>query len=292
MKNNPINYISIGHRLQAYRIAESLKAEQVAESLGISRAAVYRLEKGEIVKIETLEKLADLLNTSLSSLLGVSSEYYSNADGFFERMRQLEDTSSKIYAHFEPFSYLLTSKNYDNNLAKMLMDSDPDGRLSDKQRTTLSILEERKNNTRSQGVMQLYSLISLQSIQRLLNTGLVGSLNLPPSTKIERILQARNELMHLIDVIKRNEASIHIAISIKKIPSTTFQIFYNLDGSSYLAVSPFRLGEFPNISNGIASVTNSEEAISRYKYLFDNLWENAAKGKDAINLLKKTLENY
>lgn len=82
-----IDYLSIGHRLRAYRIASSLKAEDVAESLGISRAAVYRLEKGEIVKIETLDNLARLLNTSLSSLLGINTEYYSSANGFFERMR-------------------------------------------------------------------------------------------------------------------------------------------------------------------------------------------------------------
>ncbi|SPY99621.1 transcriptional regulator [Proteus mirabilis] len=78
-----IDYLSIGHRLRAYRIASSLKAEDVAESLGISRAAVYRLEKGEIVKIETLDNLARLLNTSLSSLLGINTEYYSSANGFF-----------------------------------------------------------------------------------------------------------------------------------------------------------------------------------------------------------------
>lgn len=92
-----IDYLSIGHRLRAYRIASSLKAEDVAESLGISRAAVYRLEKGEIVKIETLDNLARLLNTSLSSLLGINTEYYSSANGFFERMRQLETQSSHIY---------------------------------------------------------------------------------------------------------------------------------------------------------------------------------------------------
>ncbi|WP_286146160.1 helix-turn-helix domain-containing protein [Shigella sp. FC1967] len=78
-----IDYQAIGYRLRAYRIASSLKAEDVAESLGISRAAVYRLEKGEIVKIETLDNLARLLNTSLTSLLGINTEYYSSANGFF-----------------------------------------------------------------------------------------------------------------------------------------------------------------------------------------------------------------
>lgn len=85
-----IDYLSIGHRLRAYRIASSLKAEDVAESLGISRAAVYRLEKGEIVKIETLDNLARLLNTSLSSLLGINTEYYSSANGFLNECANLK----------------------------------------------------------------------------------------------------------------------------------------------------------------------------------------------------------
>src|SRR6478609_7561538 len=93
-----IDYVALGNRLRAYRVGASLLAEDVAERLGVSRAVVYRLEKGEIVKIETLERLADLLDTSLASLLGVEVEYYSTALGLFERMRQLEESSDRILA--------------------------------------------------------------------------------------------------------------------------------------------------------------------------------------------------
>ena len=117
MITGSIDYCAIGQRLRAYRIAASLRAEDVAESLKISRAAVYRLEKGEIVKIETLERLASLLDTSFASLLGIDTEYYSSGDGFFERMRQLEEQSTHIYSHFDPFSFLLTSPDYLSHLA-------------------------------------------------------------------------------------------------------------------------------------------------------------------------------
>ena len=73
----------IGGRLRAYRLGMNLSALNVAERIGISRAAVYRLEKGELVKIDTLEKIAELLEVSLPSLLGVGVEYYSNAIAFF-----------------------------------------------------------------------------------------------------------------------------------------------------------------------------------------------------------------
>ena len=48
----------IGRRLKAHRIARGQTADEVAQKLGISRAAVYRIESGELVKIETLERLA------------------------------------------------------------------------------------------------------------------------------------------------------------------------------------------------------------------------------------------
>src|SRR5690606_844821 len=97
--------------------------EDVAERLEVSRAVVYRMEKGEIVKIERLERLAHLLDTSLASLLGVEVEYYSNALGLFERMRQLEQKSDRIFAHFEPVSLLLTSDQYLEHMRSMLLEA-------------------------------------------------------------------------------------------------------------------------------------------------------------------------
>ncbi|RYE74113.1 MAG: XRE family transcriptional regulator, partial [Hyphomicrobiales bacterium] len=73
-----IRFEEIGERLKAYRLGRRLQAEDVAERLGISRAAVYRIEAGGVVKIETLERLATLLETTVASLLGAGVEYYSS----------------------------------------------------------------------------------------------------------------------------------------------------------------------------------------------------------------------
>ena len=50
-----IRFDEIGGRLRAYRLGMSYTATEIAQKIGVSRAAVYRLEKGELVKIETLE---------------------------------------------------------------------------------------------------------------------------------------------------------------------------------------------------------------------------------------------
>src|SRR5580704_13438779 len=118
-------FAEIGERLRAYRMGRGLAAEQVAERLGVSRAAVYRIEAGEVVKIETLDRLANVLETSVGSLLGLGVEYYANAISYFERMRQIEEKSEQVIAHFPPLSYLLTSDNYSRQLKQTLMEAAP-----------------------------------------------------------------------------------------------------------------------------------------------------------------------
>lgn len=290
MNYSTIDYLSIGQRLRAYRIAASLKAEDVAKNLKISRAAVYRLEKGEIIKIETLDRLATLLDTSVTSLLGVDTEYYSSGDGFFERMRQLEEKSSHIFSHFDPFSFLLTSKQYLSHLSTMLAEANMP-QNQQKISSTLAILKERKENFHAH-FPQVINLIGLQNVERFLHLGLVGNLNISPSKKMERCLMARKEVGHLIELLEDKGKNLEIAITQESIPSLTFQIFYQQKQPLALAISPFRLGELPNVCTGIASITASNDAIKRYQNLFDNLWKNSAKNQQAIDLLKKTLERY
>ena len=89
-------FAEIGARLRAYRLGKGISPEDLADRIGISRAALYRAEKGEIRKIDTLTSIADVLKVSLPSLMGVGVEYVSTAVAFFERMRQLEEECQQI----------------------------------------------------------------------------------------------------------------------------------------------------------------------------------------------------
>ena len=199
-----IDFPGIGQRLKAYRTGTLLSAEQIAETLGISRAAVYRMEKGEIVKLETLDRLADLLGVSLASLLGVEVEYYSNALAYFERMRQLEQESLRILAHFQPMSFLLTSEAYAGYLRQMLLESIPATADRDREVSAIerimAILAERKAGY-DRKKQPIVSLIGLRELERFVHIGLIGHLNLSDEVRAQRIAAARDEVRRIAQLM-------------------------------------------------------------------------------------------
>src|SRR5438045_2396117 len=121
-----VRFDDIGNRLKAFRLGSGLSADEIASRLGISRTALYRFEKGELAKIETLEKLSELLGVSIPTLLGVGVEYIASAISYFERMRQVEETSEHIIVLAGPISYLLASEEFDQTLEEVLKESVPD----------------------------------------------------------------------------------------------------------------------------------------------------------------------
>lgn len=298
MLTNPsssIDYEELGARLRAYRIGASLQAENIADQLGVSRAAIYRLEQGKIVKIETLEKLAQLLGTSIASLLGVEVEYYSTALGFFERLRQVEADAERIVAHFSPISLLLSSEHYLGHLRLMLQEalpltaegkdiSHPEAEIAQ----ILDIVRERKSLF-EQKRQNIVSLIGLRELERFLQTGMIGRLELDDKVRRQRIQAARNEVQHIADLMEQEPMHIKIALVEDAMPATAFQLLYRAN-RTMLTVSPFRLGEMPTIRNGVATVTAAHEPVRLYENMIDQLWKAALKGKTGAAQLRKLLK--
>ena len=113
-----MRFTEIGQQLRAYRLESGLRAEEIAARLGVSRAALYRYEKGEVIKLDTLKRLAELLKILPLSLLGIGVEYYNRPIGYFERLRQVEETADQILQLSGSVCYLTTSDAYDNALAQ------------------------------------------------------------------------------------------------------------------------------------------------------------------------------
>lgn len=289
-----IDYAALGNRLRAYRVGAGLQAEDVAERLDVSRAVVYRMEKGEIVKIEMLERLAHLLDTSLASLLGVEVEYYSNAMGLFERMRQLEQKSERIFAHFEPVSLLLTSDHYLEHMRSMLLEATPretGGVLKQKEVDELIRLIAERKEAFEQRKPHLISLVGLRELERFLYNGLVGRMDLPSRTRKARQAAARVEVEHMAELMESEPLHVQIALVDDTMPASTFQVF-TMGRRKALAVSPFRLAELPNVRNGIATVTESPQALRLYENMISKLWRHAYKGKAGARHLRQLLAGF
>jgi transcriptional regulator with XRE-family HTH domain len=290
-----IDYVQVGQRLRAHRVGSGLSPEQVAERLEISRAALYNYEKGEgPVKLETLERIAELLDTSLPSILGVGTEYFSSAIAYFERLRQIEAASERVLVYYEPVTFLLTSDEYPKLLRDMLMEGLPEQLPNRKKaqaeiESLISILSERRT-TISRGGPSFAGIIGATQVRRLLRTGLIGTYDLPKAERERRRLAARREVERIAVIMENEPVGIQIGIVDDTLPNQTFEICRSRNGTMLVAVSPFRLGELPNVRLGVASVTAVQEAVDLYQKLAEQMWNRAAKGVSGAALLRKCLK--
>jgi transcriptional regulator with XRE-family HTH domain len=292
---NLIRFSDIGARLRAHRIGKGIAPELLATRLGISRAALYRAEKGQIRKIEMLTSIADELDVSLPSLMGVGVEYVSTATAFFERMRQLEEQCRQVIGLFSPVSYLLTSDAYDEVLSEVLREAIPDGADADGSSSRaidalLDILKARKQSFRERNPL-IVSLIASADFERFLLHGLVGRHDLPREVTDRRRLSARQETEHIVRMLHEQPMGIQIGVVREPVPATSFQIFRQAD-RSILAISPFRLGEQPNVRLGVALITSAPEAMTLHEDIAARLWRDALKGMEAAEYLESMIEKY
>jgi transcriptional regulator with XRE-family HTH domain len=289
-----VRYDDIGNRLKAFRMGSGLSAEEVAKRAGISRTALYRAERGELVKLDTLEKLADLLEVSIATLLGVGIEYIASAVSYFERMRQIEETAEHIAVIAGPISFLLASGRFVETLETTLRESVPED-LSNRDRVLgdvtqiMAILRERKTiyQTRQPSIVNLMSALE---IDRYVRNGMVGRYDLPEEVRRERRALAREEMAHFAHVIENAEIGIQIGIVPETLPHTGFQIFRQPE-RQLLTISPFRLGEHPNVRVGVAMITTAPEALTLHRKTFDEMWKRSMKGTEAVRFLRGLLDS-
>jgi transcriptional regulator with XRE-family HTH domain len=284
-----IVFAEIGARLRAHRLGRSLTPEALADRLGISRAALYRAEKGEITKIEMLTAIANELNVSLPTLLGVGIEYVPNAISFFERMRQIEEDCEQIVGLFSPISYLVTTSDYDRVLQEVLCESVP-GDTHDDVEGIMSILLERKRKYNLKRPL-LASIISDADLARFMRDGLEGRTGLPADLVAHRRRLAVEEVRHIVDMLRDPEIGVQIGVAREPIPSTSFQIVRK-GGKATLTVSPFRLGHSPNIRIGVGFITSAPEAIDLHEQIALRLWDSSLKGSEAADHVEALIRQY
>jgi len=276
-----MRFTEIGQQLRAYRLESGLRAEEIAARLGVSRAALYRYEKGEVIKLDTIKRLAELLKISPLSLLGIGVEYYNRPIGYFERIRQVEETADQILQLFGPICYLTTSDSYDAVLAEVFDESAEQAgaermAMRSMAEQVLGILSARKRMyaMRRPGII---AMVSLPAVQRLLETGVAGGMNV--SDRIRRMCRdvAVTEIENMATLMETEPMGLQFGLLVGAEPSSAFKILRARDRVS-LAINPFRPDTHPSAHTGVAMITGADEAIAAHQRVAEASWREAIKG--------------
>ncbi len=287
-----MRFTEIGQQLRAYRLESGLRAEEIAARLGVSRAALYRYEKGEVIKLDTIQRLAELLKISPLSLLGIGVEYYNRPIGYLERIRQIEETADQILQVHGPVCYLTTSDGYDAALAEAF---DEAADLAGPDRATV-----RATNEQVLGIMaarkRMYSLrrpsiitmIALPRLQQFLEIGIAGSI--PLSDRARRVCRqvAAAEVEHIANLMDSEPMGLQFGLLHVTEPSGDFKILRARDRAS-LAINPFQPDSAPNAPTGVAMITGADEAIAAHQRVAEAQWREALKGSAAATRVRQLI---
>jgi transcriptional regulator with XRE-family HTH domain len=287
-----MRFTEIGQQLRAYRMESGLRAEEIAARLGVSRAALYRYEKGEVIKLDTIKRLAELLKISPLSLLGIGVEYYNRPIGYFERIRQVEETADQILQIHEPVCYLTTSEAYDATLADALEETRANAsgdraiqRAQADQIMGIQAARKRMYSMRRPGII---AMISVPSIKRFLEVGIGGDLQL--SDRMRRLCRdvAAEEVTNIATLMEAEPMGLQFGLMTTTTPSSTFKLLRSRDHAS-LAVNPFRPDSHPAAESGVAMITGADDAIAAHQRVAEATWREATKGPAAANRVRQLL---
>ncbi len=290
-----MRFTDIGQQLRAYRLESGLRAEEIAARLGVSRAALYRYEKGEVIKLDTVKRLAELLKISPLSLLGIGVEYYNRAAGFLERLRQVEETADQILQVNGALCYLVTSDAYDATLAEAFAEA-AERASGERDRAAqravldqvLSLLTTRKRMyaSRRPGII---AMLSTGGIERLLALGIAGALPLSDRLRGACRQIAAAEIENIANLIEAEPMGLQFGL----IPDGaeqvgSFQVLRARDRAT-LVVNPFPSDMHPGAQIGVAMVTSADEAIAAHQRVAEQNWREAAKGAAAAARVRAML---
>ncbi len=282
----------IGQQLRAYRLESGMRAEEIAARLGVSRAALYRYEKGEVIKLDTVQRLAELLKISPLSLLGIGVEYYSRTIGFFERLRQIEEGADQILQLGAPLCYLTTSDGYDAVLTQSLFEvADEAGDDAAAARAmaeqVLGILSTRKRvyQARRPGII---AILSEQALQHLLSEGVCGGL--PVSDDLRRRCRevAAVEVEAIAGVLETEPMGLQFSMLPGSEPTTNCLLLRQRERAT-LAINPFRSDAGCSPSTGVALITGAPEAVSTHQRVAEGMWRDSIKGTAAAHRVRSLL---
>ncbi len=290
-----MRFTEIGQQLRAYRLESGMRAEEIAARLGVSRAALYRYEKGDVIKLDTINRLAELLKISPLSLLGIGVEYYNRPVGYFERIRQVEETAEQILQVNDPVCYLTTGDDYDLAIAEAFAAAaaqagDDRETVLMRNEQVLGILAERK---RMYAIRKpnIIAVLSSARLRNFLVAGVAGGVPMPPALRLGLRKRAADEVRRIAELMESEPMGLQFGLLAHTEPTGAFKVLRTRD-RAWLAINPFRPDASPNTSNCVAMITGAEEAISAHQRVAEGLWRDCLKGSAAAAKLHELLAEF
>jgi transcriptional regulator with XRE-family HTH domain len=284
-----MRFNEIGQQLRAYRMESGLKAEEISARLGVSRAALYRYEKGEVIKLDTVNRLAELLKISPLTLMGIGVEYYAKPVGYMERLRQIEETSDQILQVFGPICYLITSEQYDSILVQLLEESAEAAgaeramaRAAAEQLMGVMISRKRMYMARKPSII---GILTMGSIQKFLADGVAASMAVSERLRAAAREMALREMELIANLMESEPIGLQLGLMAHGEPNGPFTLLRSRERAT-LAVNPFPADSPPNIQSGVAMITGAEDAVAAHQRVAEITWRDAVKGAAAAERVR------
>ena len=287
-----MRFADIGQQLRAYRLESGLRAEEIAARLGVSRAALYRYEKGEVIKLDTIRRLAELLKISPLSLLGIGVEYFARPIAFMERLRQVEEQADQLLLVGGALCYQVTTDAFDGAVGEAwteAADSTTDrlqARASADQALGLLAARKRLYQARKPTII---AILGEAALRRFLAEGVAAGLQVPERTRLRCIAAARSEAEALAAMIESAPIGVQIGHAAGTEPSGGFMLLRGRDRAHVIA-SPFPADTPPNGGLGVGSITAADEAVAAHQRVAEAAWRNALKGAPAAARVRELIK--
>jgi transcriptional regulator with XRE-family HTH domain len=284
-----MRFSEIGQQLRAYRMESGLKAEEISARLGVSRAALYRYEKGEVIKLDTVNRLAELLKISPLTLLGIGVEYYAKPVGYMERIRQIEETSDQILQVFGPVCYLISSDQYDAILAQMFEENAEAlgldramSRAAADQLMGVMISRKRMYAARKPSII---GILTVASIQKFLAEGVAGSAIVSDRLRAAAREVAQREMELVANLMESEPIGLQLGLMANGESNGPFVLLRSRERAT-LAINPFPSDAPPTTQSGVAMITGAEDAVAAHQRVSELAWREAIKGAAAAERVR------
>lgn len=283
-----MRFEEIGQQLRAYRLESGLRAEEIAARLGVSRAALYRYEKGEVIKLDTIRRLAELLKISPLSLLGIGVEYFSRPVALQERFRQLEEQADQVLVLGGAFYYPVTTEALDNAVAEAWSEYAEASVERLGTRTSveqmLGLLDARKRVYQARRP-NVIALLTEPALRRFLTEGVAPGMAQSDRVRARCRAAARTEAEALANWMETVPIGLQIGLVAGHEPAGHFVVVRGRD-RAHVVTSPFPADASPMHAVGVATITAADEAVSMYQRVAEGAWRDSMKGSQAAERVR------